>query len=66
MQEPCSRACHTASEKELPALVRVRSPGEAEAFQLSERETLSKVESVPHFLAQVGEGCPPPAGSRTE
>lgn len=47
MQEPCGRACHTASKKELPALLRVRSPGEAEAFQLSEQETLSKVVGAP-------------------
>lgn len=35
-------ACHTASEKELPAPGRVRSLGEAVAFQLSEREALVK------------------------
>lgn len=42
-------ACHTASGKELPGPGRVRSLREAVAFQLSEQETLAKVESMAHF-----------------
>lgn len=38
--------------------MRLGSLGEAAAFQLSERETLAKVELVPHFLGTSWGGLP--------
>jgi hypothetical protein len=50
--------CHMASGKELPVLDEGWSLREAVAFQLSEQETLAKVEVVAHFSGTSWGGPP--------